>query len=95
MTDSPCMGAWLTLPTLQTEIGRDHLLSMSHRSLLEHHEAATQSRRRLMQAEGNLSATGVCGGGICAEATEQVHVGDAMGEQYSSRHAEPAAADAG
>ena len=35
------------------------------------------------------------GGGICAEATEQVHVGDAMGEQYSSRHAEPAAADAG
>ena len=66
MTDSPCMGAWLTLPTLQTEIGRDHLLSMSHRSLLEHHEAATQSRRRLMQAEGNLSATGVCvGGDLC------------------------------
>ena len=65
MTDPPCMGAWLippTLPTLQTEIGRDHLLFMSHRTLLEHHEAATQSRRRLMQAEGNLSATGVRAG---------------------------------
>lgn len=64
--DFPCMGAWLILTTmrltLQNDIGRDHLLSMSHRTLLDHHEAVTQSRRRLMQAEGNLSAAGEGGG---------------------------------